>query len=244
MLSVVWPHNILKTFIDSVGAISEELKITFKQDGLVAYVIDPSHVCFIGIEIPSEKFDSYEVEGNVIIPIELAKMTSILKISQKKPVKMIWGDSETDEGLVRFEVGGVIREATLLHSDVIKNVTMPEINPPIKVRIKSEEYNLGVSAVGDVGNIMQVSFESGKPMVRSDGSGDKVELTFMDEVQIVEGSEDDASTKMSVEYLKKVSKGVGDSVMMSMGENTPLRLESANQGCSLTWMIAPRIGDS
>ena len=78
----------------------------------------------------------------------------------------------------------------------------------------------------------------------SDGSGDKVELTFMDEVQIVEGSEDDASTKMSVEYLKKVSKGVGDSVMMSMGENTPLRLESANQGCSLTWMIAPRIGDS
>jgi DNA polymerase III sliding clamp (beta) subunit (PCNA family) len=64
MLSIVWPQNIIKTFIESVGAIAEECKITFKQDGLVANVIDPAYVCFIGVEIPSEKFDSYEVEGN------------------------------------------------------------------------------------------------------------------------------------------------------------------------------------
>jgi len=243
MLSIVWPQNIIKTFIESVGAIAEECKITFKQDGLVANVIDPAHVCFIGVEIPSEKFDSYEVEGNVVIPIELSKLTSILKISQKKPIKMVWGDGKTSAGMIRFEVGGIIREATLLQADAIKSVDMPSISPPIQVRLKAEEYNLGVSAVSDVGNIMKISFEDGKPIVRSDSHGDTVELTFMDDVKVIEGSDEDASTKISVEYMKRVCKGLGDSVKVSMGNNSPLRLESANQGCSLTWMVAPPITD-
>ena len=84
MLSVIWPTNVLKTFIESVNAIQEDVKIVFKQDGLFANVIDASHVCFVGIEIPSEKFDSYEVNENVVIPIEVAQLASIYKISQKK----------------------------------------------------------------------------------------------------------------------------------------------------------------
>ena len=50
MLSVIWPTNVLKTFIESVNAVQEDVKIVFKQDGLFANVIDASHVCFVGID--------------------------------------------------------------------------------------------------------------------------------------------------------------------------------------------------
>jgi len=240
MLSIVWPTTVLKTFIESVSAIQEEVKIIFKQDGLFANVIDSAHVCFIGIEIPSERFDAYEVNENVVIPIEIAHLASIYKISQKNPVKMIWNEAENG-GMVRFEVGGIIKSARLLSADTFSEMNMPKIEPPIKMRVKTEEYNLGVSAVADVSGLLQMCFEEGKPVMRSDGNGDSVQMTFENDVEIVEGSNDDAMTRLSVEYLKKVGKGLGDSMLVHMGNHQPLKIESKNEGCSFTWLVAPRI---
>lgn len=241
MLSVIWPTNVLKTFIESVNAVQEDVKIVFKQDGLFANVIDASHVCFVGIEIPSEKFDSYEVDENVVIPIEVAQLTSIYKISQKKPVKMSWSE-EDNGGMVRFEVGGIIKNARLLNADIVADVReMPNISPPIKMRVKTEEYNLGVSAVADVSGLLQMCFEGGKPIMRSDSQGNSVQMTFENDVEIIEGSSDDVMTRLSVEYLKRVSKGLGDSMMVHMGNHQPIKIESKNEGCSFTWLVAPRI---
>ncbi len=241
MLSVIWPTNVLKTFIESVSAVQEDVKILFKQDGLFANVIDASHVCFVGIEIPSEKFDSYEVNENVVIPIEVAQLASIYKISQKQPIKMSWSE-EDNGGMVRFEVGGIIKNARLLNADVVADVKeMPNISPPIKMRVKTEEYNLGVSAVADVSGLLQMCFESGKPIMRSDSQGNSVQMTFENDVEILEGSSDDAMTRLSVEYLKRVSKGLGDSMMVHMGNHQPIKIESKNEGCSFTWLVAPRI---
>ena len=241
MLSVIWPTNVLKTFIESVNAVQEDVKIVFKQDGLFANVIDASHVCFVGIEIPSEKFDSYEVNENVVIPIEVAQLTSIYKNSQKKTVKMSWNE-EDNGGMVRFEVGGIIKNARLLNADVVADVKeMPNISPPIKMKVKTEEYNLGVSAVADVSGLLQMCFEDGKPIMRSDSQGNSVQMTFENDVEILEGSSDDAMTRLSVEYLKRVSKGLGDSMMVHMGNHQPIKIESKNEGCSFTWLVAPRI---
>ena len=241
MLSVIWPTNVLKTFIESVNAVQEDVKIVFKQDGLFANVIDASHVCFVGIEIPSEKFDSYEVNENVVIHIEVAQLTSIYKNSQKKTVKMSWNE-EDNGGMVRFEVGGIIKNARLLNADVVADVKeMPNISPPIKMKVKTEEYNLGVSAVADVSGLLQMCFEDGKPIMRSDSQGNSVQMTFENDVEILEGSSDDAMTRLSVEYLKRVSKGLGDSMMVHMGNHQPIKIESKNEGCSFTWLVAPRI---
>ena len=82
-------------------------------------------------------------------------MTSIYKISQKKPVKMSWNE-EDNGGMVRFEVGGIIKNARLLNADVVDVKEMPYIVEQMKA--KTEEYNLGVYCCRCSG-LLQMCFE-------------------------------------------------------------------------------------
>ena len=241
MLKVVWSPDVLKTLLDSVGPLVEDCRLTFKQDGLFISVVDASHVCFISVEIPSEQFSTYEVEGNVIIPLEIAKLNAMLKLAKKNPVTMVWGDDETDKGLVRFEVGGIVREATLLHADTVKSIDAPDINPPVKFQITSDAFNLGISAISDVSDLMKIGWIEGNPLMASASKGDKVNYTITEDVEVVDGSDEDMHTLFSCEYLKRVTKGLGQHATVFIGNDYPLRVESKNNGCSMTWMLAPRI---
>jgi len=241
MLKIVWTDEILKTLLDACSPLVEDIRLTFTQDGLSVGVVDASHVCFVSITIPSELFTSYEVEGKVVIPLELAKLVAMQKLSKKQPLTMIWGDEKTDKGLVRFEVGGLVREATLLHADMVRNIDTPDINPPTKFQMKAESFILGISAISDVSDILRLGLKEGIPLMTSTSTGDSVTYTITDDVEVFESSNEEVKTQLSCTYLKHMSKGFGQHTTVFVGNDFPLRVESNNNGCSLVWMLAPRI---
>ena len=60
----------MKTFIESVNAVQEDVKIVFKQDGL--FRMSLTHLMFALLVLKSlREVDSYEVNENVVIPLRL-----------------------------------------------------------------------------------------------------------------------------------------------------------------------------
>ena len=241
MLNVTWNQPTFKSLIEAVAPISEEIKMTFNAEGVEIRVVDYAHVCFIKAIIYPDSFAKYEVTDQVVIATEVEKLKSILKLAKKNPINMSWGLDESKGGLLHFEVGEVVKDVGLLQADLVKAPNEPNLILPIKVKFDKEHYKTGVDAVSDVGSIAKIGFDGQNAYMNCQGSTDKVSITFNKGATTISNTDDTADTNFSVDYLSRILKGVGDSLTLEMGQSMPLRVSSESEGCSMVWMVAPRI---
>ena len=220
MLNVTWNQPTFKSLIEAVAPISEEIKMTFNAEGVEIRVVDYAHVCFIKAIIYPDSFAKYEVTDQVVIATEVEKLKSILKLAKKNPINMSWGLDESKGGLLHFEVGEVVKDVGLLQADLVKAPNEPNLILPIKVKF---------------------DFDGQNAYMNCQGSTDKVSITFNKGATTISNTDDTADTNFSVDYLSRILKGVGDSLTLEMGQSLPLRVSSESEGCSMVWMVAPRI---
>ena len=241
MLKVTWNQPTFKSLIEAVAPLSEEIKMTFNAEGVEIRVVDYAHVCFIKAIIHPDSFTAYEVTDQVVIATEIDKLKSILKLAKKNPIVMSWGVDKEKDGLLHFEVGDVVKDVGLLQADLVKAPNEPNIELPIKVKFAKEHYKTGVEAVSDVGSIAKIGYDGKNAYMNCQGSNDRVTVTFNKGASTISDNDDKADTNFSVDYLSRILKGVGENIILEMGQSLPLRLSSESEGCSMVWMVAPRI---
>ena len=71
--------KILKVLIEMLSVVFEEIKINVDKSGIYVNITDPSRICMLRLVIKSSSFDTFEVNGNSSVCLNLEDLNKILK---------------------------------------------------------------------------------------------------------------------------------------------------------------------
>ncbi|MGH2670768.1 MAG: DNA polymerase sliding clamp, partial [bacterium] len=54
--------DIIRTIIDSVGTLVDEVKVRYAKDGITLKAVDPAHVAMVDLTLGKGAFDEYKGE--------------------------------------------------------------------------------------------------------------------------------------------------------------------------------------
>ena len=73
--------KIIRGIFEAISAIVGECVLIFDSDGISMNAIDEGRICFIGLHLDKDDFDSYECGGKYDLGLNIDDMVKILKRS-------------------------------------------------------------------------------------------------------------------------------------------------------------------
>lgn len=219
-------------------AILDEIKFEADNDGLRFRGLDRSHIAFMSMNISKDYFDVFDIKTPESCIIDTSELVKVLKRSKTDDIFKFQFDEENVtiqfEGNARrtFKIRNIDGE---YDSPMMPNIEYPcnvEVNYKQlqeaikdcdlyddKLRIKTLEYQIGLSAVGDLGEY--------EAKIDADG---KVNPNL--------------SSVFAISWLKTFFKigNISESVEINMGKDMPMLLRFIDEyGLTIEFLIAPRI---
>lgn len=240
--------GLLRDSIQGISELISEGVFEIKKDGIYFKGTDPTMVTLVDFKLFSSVFDSYEVDSDQKISINLDNLISILRRANPSDKVLLELDSKENKFVVVLE-GDSTRRFSIPLIDVEQG-EIPEmkLNFPASLELKSNVFIDGIEdafiitdtvilgahekeftmkAIGDL-NQMELKLEK--------GHGGLVNLNAKKEV----------SSKFSLDYMKKIAKAgkLTDKVQIFLGKDYPIRiLFSQKDKLELSYTLAPRVED-
>jgi DNA polymerase III sliding clamp (beta) subunit (PCNA family) len=236
-LTLVCPSDPLKTAIASLRALSDDAVMVFTEEGLTAKVVDSAHVCLLEISIPSKTFVSHTIPVQTEIAVPLDNLESALKIAGKKDnIKLTLTEENT---YLTIEVGDIVKSVRLLDSSLVKNPPAPIIPFDLSYTLDADALKKAITASKTVGDVITLHYDGSTTTIKVDSNMERVEA-------LLETSNPTITSKVSitslytVKYLVQMVKKVGSELVISWGDNKPLKMFSDDGFLTLSWLLAPR----
>ncbi len=230
--------------LDSLAKIVDEISMRITPEGVKAVAVDPAHVALIQIELPTDTFIEYEVEGDEVkLGFNVANVAKIVKRG-KKGEKL---EIEVEEEKVTWTiVGAAVKRYRLLNLDVPEpeipeaelqfNTHVALIVDPFKNALKDAE------AVGDT--VELEAPDETTLIVRGVGAAVAETKIRSDSPAVVEFEvKEPSKSAYSIDYLKHVLSltKVADTVVLEFSTDMPLRLQfRLPAGGKVTYLLAPK----
>lgn len=242
MTEVIMSGEILKTISRAIVALVSECRLHFLQKGLHSRAVDPSNVAMVIVDVPKESVESYRIEAEKTIGIDMNRVFDISKtISAKDLVEL----SLQNETSLRIKFGSVEYNLALIDPSAIrKEPKIPELNLPAKIVLDAGEFKKAISATEKVSD--NIVLKSDKNSFTIEAKGDVEKLTFtMTGSELIEFNGGEARSMFSVEYLKEFCKvaGAGDLLTIYLGTNYPAKFsfELVGGKVRVEYILAPRV---
>lgn len=234
--------EILKTISRAIVALVSECRIHFLNKGLHSRAVDPSNVAMVIVDVPKESVDSYRIEAEKTIGLDMNRVFDISKTISAKDLVEI---SLQDENNLRIKFGSVEYNLALIDPSAIrKEPRIPELNLPAKIVLDAGEFKKAISATEKISE--NVVLKSDKNSFTIEAKGDVEKLTFtMAGSELVEFNGGEAKSMFSIDYLKEFCKvaNVGDLLTIYLGTNYPARFsfELVGGKVRVEYILAPRV---
>ncbi len=236
-LTLVCPSDPLKTAIASLRALSDDAVLIFNESGLTSKVVDSAHVCLLELSIPTKTFVSHTIPVQTEIAVPLDNLESALKIAGKKDnIKLALTDENT---YLTIEVGDIVKSVRLLDSLLVKNPPSPIIPFDLSYTLDADALKKAITASKTVGDVITLHYDGSTTTIKVDSNMERVEA-------LLETSNPTITSKVSitslytVKYLVQMVKKVGSELVISWGDNKPLKMFSDDGFLTLSWLLAPR----
>lgn len=234
--------EILRTLTRAIVALVSECRIHFLNKGLHSRAVDPSNVAMVIVDVPKESIESYRVESEKTIGVDMNRVFDISKtISTKDLVEL----SIQDEATLRIKFGSVEYNLALIDPSAIrKEPKIPELNLPAKIVLDAGEFKKAISATEKISE--NVVLKSDKNSFTIEAKGDVEKLTFtMTGSELIEFNGGEARSMFSIDYLKEFCKvaGAGDLLTIYLGTNYPgkFSFELVGGKVKVEYILAPRV---
>jgi proliferating cell nuclear antigen len=242
MIEAIVSGEILKTISRAIVALVSECRIHFLNKGLHSRAVDPSNVAMVIVDVPKESMESYRVDEEKVIGVD---MNRIFEISKTMTVKDLVELSVQDETNLRIKFGAVEYNLALIDPSAIrKEPKIPELNLPAKIVLDAKEFKRAISASEKISE--NVILKSDKNSFTIEAKGDVEKITFtMTGSELIEFNGGEARSMFSLDYLKEFCKiaGAGDLLTIYLGTNYPGRFsfELVGGKVRVEYILAPRV---
>ena len=228
----------LLAWMQTVQPIANECVIEQDKDGLVTRMVDPANSVMVEMHIPIDMFSEISIDGKV--GIDVTKMIERLKTFSPEATLNILAEN-----------GKILLDAENMHykigeidpSTIRKSNAMPNLDLPSQFTIDARLLQGEVKRASLARDHVLIRMDKKQVTMLAVGDGDEYEgdLTFNNNAIIDKHA--DVASLFSLDYLVDIVKVMDGEVTVHLGRDLPVMMTFDRYGATVTYLLAPRIGD-
>ncbi|MCQ2055986.1 MAG: DNA polymerase sliding clamp [archaeon] len=233
--------DVMKSLVNVVSPITDEVKLTVKPEGVNLVAVDPSHVCMIELVLDKGTFESYEA-NETEMGIDLDKIKSILKLSSSGEVIAVNQDEERKKLI--FKIGNITRHMSLVDTSTMSTPKIPTLNLTSYVEIYASELQKGIKASDNISDHVTFIADKNSFELLCEGDTDSASLR-LDDSSISISVDKKIHSMFPLDYLGLMIKALPPDAMLKLELDTdfPVRMTFSlvDGNARVTYLLAPRI---
>ncbi len=252
MKATVAEAKTFKAILDAIAEMVEETSFKATPEGIRLRNMDTSRSAMITVDLPKEFFESYEVEEEEIIGLQL---TDLRKLLQRAGASKLHLDTTKKDGRMQVKLEATGRGTRSFGVPLIRVVgeDLPDPKVPFKAKVKLiasllDDAIKDCAIVGDT-----VAFTANKEdfNVTANGDDGEIKVEFSEatnsllSIELKDGMSQ--RTTYTISFLQSMMKAAdaSDIVELQYGQALPVRMDFdlPTKG-SISYFLAPRIEGS
>jgi len=234
--------EVLREFLEVISAIVTEVKMSVTPEGIDVKAMDPSHVAMLILNLKKGAFEDFNGEATEI-GIDVEKLKGVLRLAKQGDVIDIAHDGH--KGRLVVSVGKLTRHMAVVDPAGISDPKVPNVDPPCKVVMKTEELRQGIRGSESISDHVTLTLEPEAFTMHSEGENDKVDLRIPKESLTSLEAKEAVKSMYPLDFFSAMVKSIAsaDEVTMYVGNEYPLKLEfgiAAGNG-GVKFLLAPRV---
>ncbi|MCD6215770.1 MAG: hypothetical protein J7J92_01705 [Candidatus Aenigmarchaeota archaeon] len=235
---------LLRNALEPITEIIDEAVLQIKEDGLKILAADRAVVVVVDFEMSKKCFDKYKLTENIEIGLNLTNFLQILKRAGSSDKLKLKTDGQKLE--IIFENGSE-RKFQIPTISLSGNET-PDVSKLEFKNIIKTDASIINNAINDADLIADsMVFSIDESAMRISASSDSTSVNIVVPKKKLKkfGYVEDARSRFSLEYLKKIIKAskIADEAEISIGTDYPMRLIFADKNIKISFILAPRVED-
>ncbi|MBR9681516.1 MAG: proliferating cell nuclear antigen (pcna) [Candidatus Altiarchaeota archaeon] len=222
--------------------VKDDISIHLSDEGLIMRAMDPANVAMIIFKLKKSAFEKYELKSETYIGVNMERLFRILKRS-KSNVPL---DIKIEDGKMTLVYGtkSIRRFTTPLLSLESGPRPEPSLKFTANFEIDPRELKQAIEDSEIISDAVVFIANPDELMLVAQGDFGSVETIMKEGDGILKiDVEENAKSKYSLEYLKKMMKGlkVGGNAKLMLKTDFPMKLEFKGEEAELSFILAPRI---
>lgn len=247
--------EVIKPVFGFGSKLAKEMKINFKPDGISYEIVDPSNVAMIGLDVPEEAFETYNVEETTLGVNLKSTMGALRAGRQRKSDSIILSvEGNRLKTVVQRDYDGTHMDlqnsVRLIDPDSIRQEPdIPNLHLPSEATIPRKLFEDVTKQIDTYSDHLSIGSDGDDLVLDGNNASGENTTAVVEDVVDNENSEDVKSI-LSLDYIKndavKAFKSIGaDELTVQFGQEFPVRFEFATElnGVEVegSWFQAPRI---
>ncbi|MHC1624051.1 MAG: hypothetical protein ACXQTR_05625 [Candidatus Methanospirareceae archaeon] len=240
--------RLLKDVVDAVSAVLEfEATLKIAEDKIAICGMDSAHIALVNLELSHSAFEEWDVQPGEVT-LSLTDIRKVLKT--KKNQKALLEINEEDVRIVLMDqAGSTFKTFTFKTIEKAEEAPkIPELGFTAEARLSSNAVSDSISQLAKIDSQIKVTInesvefeaknESVKAVERYDPNGNFVYDFKVDKP---------AEAYYSAGYLEKIAKAakkLTDEIKIRLASNKPIEIAPLFPGGSLTYLVAPIVGEA
>lgn len=241
---VVYPEaKSIKSIVDSLAKLVDEVAITITSDGLSLKALDPARVALIDVMLPATSFLEYEVNEETTLGISMANLVKLLTRLKK---------GDRFELFAEEDYVGVVIHAAIKRTYKFRNleVQVPEIPEAsldfvVEAQVLADAIKHAIKDAEAVSDTLEFEAKDDQALYMR-GVGATVAETKLtrDMPALIDlNVKEPAKSAYSIEYLKNVVAltKIAEATIVKFSSDAPIYLEFALAGEGrVKFLLAPK----
>ncbi|KII67418.1 Proliferating cell nuclear antigen [Thelohanellus kitauei] len=222
MFEATFIHStIFKQLIDALKDMVTDVNIECTTSGIRAQAMDPSHASLACLKITTEAFETYRCDRNVVLGLNIANLSKILKSLEAGDVLSIsYGKSENtvDFCITSKRMDKVANFEIILININPESLAIPDEQADAEVTVPSSKFGQLCKDLATFGDTVQVTASKSSINFSSEGSLGTAKITLR---QAVDVDESDAGN-VTIDCREEVDESYSLKFLSSFTKATPL----------------------
>lgn len=233
----------LKSILEGVSRIVDEICIEIDSDGLRTSALDRSHISFIGFDLGMEFFTEFTLDEPLKVYVDCDELLKIIRRGKTDDTLIISAD---ENNITIIFDGEAKRTFTIRQIDAeYTSQSLPDVPYTLNnLPIPFTYFKDSMGDIGMCGDKLLIHVNETYLTFEAQGDFSEVKNEYIHGFNIEDGFIQ--GNVYSLEYINNFLKinGISDTVLISTGENNPLFLKlESNDGVKIEFLLAPRLED-
>lgn len=235
--------DTLKTLVNIISTVVDEVKISIRPDSLGIKAIDPARVAMINIDVSKDAFISFEADEGEM-GFDLDKIKNIIKLAG--PGDVIAMEHDPNQGRLSMTIGNIIRRMSLVDTNGMNDPSVPALELSTRVQIMAELLQKGMRATETIdSDHIKMEADSEGFVLSCDNDLDFASLKVpASELKELDAPQHVASS-YARDYFANIVKSIPGSTPVSLQfeADYPIKLlfELSEGNAHASYLLAPRI---
>ncbi len=238
---------LLTDSISSIAELIDEGLFKVSKEGISLVAADRAMVAVVDFRIFSSAFETYEIDEDKSIGLNIGNFLSVLKRATGKDKLTL----NLQDNKMQVEISGQSKRKFVVPILDISQEEVPPVDQlefAVKSELKPDVIQSGLDDAEIVADSVMFQTSPTKFTMRAEGDVSRAEL----ELETGNGSllslqsNGEIKSRYPLEYLKKMIKAakIAESVSLQFGQDYPMKLSfKAGDKASLQFVLAPRVSE-